>query len=175
MVKRDEVTELKKQVTEIIENSGFSVSQKELDEIDYADFGLDDIFEQGAQIISLLDTDKISVRLIVLIPGQAEPEHYHLTKQETLRLVWGRMDLFTNEALTGSTQSEISESTISGFYKSNNKLEMKPSDQITMKAGIKHWFQAKKKGALMLSFSNTAQDNTDIFTDPNVIRQTIYE
>jgi D-lyxose ketol-isomerase len=52
---------------------------------------------------------------------------------------------------------------------------MKPSDQITMKAGIKHWFQAKKKGALMLSFSNTAQDNTDIFTDPNVIRQTIYE
>ena len=49
---------------------------------------------------------------------------------------------------------------------------MRPSDQITLEPGRKHWFQALDGGAVMFSFSTIARDALDQFTDPNIVRIT---
>jgi D-lyxose ketol-isomerase len=47
-----------------------------------------------------------------------------------------------------------------------------PGDQVTFQPGSAHWFQAGPAGVVAWSFSTKATDLEDIFTDPEVIRQT---
>ena len=58
------------------------------------------------------------------------------------------------------------------YYTMRKEIVMKPSDQITLAPGEKHWFQARDKGAVMYSFSTIARDALDQFTDPDIVRIT---
>ncbi len=49
---------------------------------------------------------------------------------------------------------------------------MKPGDQLTLRPGQKHWFQAGGDGAVIYTFSSTARDVLDGFTDSDVQRVT---
>jgi len=47
---------------------------------------------------------------------------------------------------------------------------MNPGDQLTIDPGIKHWFQAGPKGAVLFSFSTAARDALDLFSNPDIVR-----
>jgi D-lyxose ketol-isomerase len=53
-----------------------------------------------------------------------------------------------------------------------HEVILKPSDQITLEPGKKHWFQALDGGAVMFSFSTVARDALDRFTDSSIVRIT---
>ena len=131
---------------------------------------------EGAQILSLVQTDRISVKLLALFPDQTLPEHWHPPigtdpgKEETVRVVWGTVYFYIDGP------DNISRGFIpkgkEKVYTLRHELILKPGDQIICQPGEKHWFQAGKEAAVLYSFSTIARDILDGFTDPEVDRVT---
>jgi D-lyxose ketol-isomerase len=176
MLTRKEFTEAQQRAAEMIRKAGIAISKEEEDRIDAADFGLSNLHVEGAQILTLVDTPKISVKVLALFPEQTEPEHWHTAtgsypgKEETVRIMEGTVYFYVPGPDTlkeGYIPEEKEE-----YYTVRNEVVMKPGDQMTLQPGTKHWFQAGKEGAVMYSFSSCTIDALDPFTDPNIVRVT---
>lgn len=177
MITREEFIKARDAAAGMIRKAGIVVSDDEINAMDVADFGLSHLMEEGAQIVSLIDTDKVAARVIAQFPGQTEPEHWHIGfngyegKQETLRVISGELLLYlpgednmkAGKIPTGKDQ----------YYTMRHEIIMKPTDTITMPVGQKHWFQAGPDGAVFYTISTLAVDAMDPFTDPNIVRKTV--
>ncbi len=142
-----------------------------------ADFGLSHIKSEGVQILTLFETERIAGKILVLLPNQTEPEHWHPTvgddpgKEEIIRAVSGELSFY----IPGENNMKH------GFivegkndcYTMRNEVQLKPGEQLVLPPGSKHWFQAGKSGAVMYSFSNKVTDLLDQFSDPDIVRETI--
>ena len=164
----------KKKAAAMILNSGIQISEKEIVAIEVVDFGLGNLKKEGAQILTLLQTERISVKIIALFPDQTEPEHWHPQvgddpgKEETIRVVKGILYLYMPGANT-LKEGQLPESK-DKVYTCRNELVMQENDQITLSPGTKHWFKAGNEGAVIYSYSTIARDDLDKFTDAKVIR-----
>jgi D-lyxose ketol-isomerase len=124
----------------------------------------------------MVQTDRISVKLLVLFPKQTEPEHWHPPvgrdpgKEETVRMAWGTVYFYVDgpDTLKNGFIVQGKER----VYTLRHELILKPGDQITFQPGKKHWFQAGSEGAVLYSFSSAARDALDGFTDPAIDRVT---
>lgn len=144
--------------------------------VEVADFGLSRLDMEGAQILTLVATDRIAVKIIVLFPSQTIPEHWHPRvgedpgKEETVRVVSGTVRFYIpgdesmREGFVPAGQEDA--------YTVRHELILKPGDQITLQPGTKHWFEGGEEGAVMYSFSTVARDVLDGFTDPHIERVT---
>jgi D-lyxose ketol-isomerase len=100
-----------------------------------------------------------------VFPNQTEPEHWHPPvgddpgKEETVTVISGIVYFYIHG---GDTFKEgfIPEGK-ENYYTMRKGIIMKPSDQITLAPGEKHWFQAHKDGAVMYSFSTIVRDALD--------------
>ncbi len=176
MISRAEYEEAKFRAIEMITESGVVLSDEEKRSLEVVDFGLSRLDVEGAQIATLVQTERISVKLLALFPDQTEPEHWHPRvgddpgKEETIRMVSGLLYFY----IPGE------ESLKEGFipdgkdacYTVRKEVVMRPGDQITLSPGTKHWFQAGPTGAVFYSFSTIARDVLDKFTDPDIVRVT---
>lgn len=177
MIKRSIYEKAKKDAATLIKNAGVVISKKEIDDMDIADFGLSDLYTEGAQILSLYDTEKITGRVIALFPYQTEPEHWHIAvnnlegKEETIRIISGTLLMFV-EGESNVLNGKIPEKN-SQFYTCKKEIVMKPCDVLTLKAGEKHWFQAADKPVVFYTMSTVAKDAYDPFTNPNIVRKTV--
>ena len=52
-------------------------------------------------------------------------------------------------------------------------MNLGPGEQHTIPAGTKHWFRAGPDGAVVSEFSTASRDELDVFTDPDVRRETV--
>ncbi len=77
MITKEVYFRARKEAAACIKAAGIVLSDQEIEKMDVADFGLGNLAVEGAQIVSLIDTDKIAMRVIALFPGQTEPEHWH--------------------------------------------------------------------------------------------------
>lgn len=152
------------------------ISDKEERSIEVVDFGLSRLREEGVQVLTLIQTERISVKVLALFPYQTEPEHWHPPvgndpgKEETIRVIDGTVLFFVPgpDTLSRGLIPKGKESS----YTVKHEIIMEPSDQITLEPGKKHWFQALDGGAVMFSFSTIARDALDKFTDPSIVRIT---
>ena len=55
------------------------------------------------------------------------------------------------------------------------EIILRPGDQYTLVPGTKHWFKAGPDGAVVSEFSTRSRDDSDIFTDPGVVREPLIE
>lgn len=177
MISRTELIKARNDAATMMREGGIVLSEKEVEEMDVADFGLSHLRSEGAQIASLCETDQIAARVIALFPGQVEPEHWHIGdgdyagKQETLRVISGELYLFlpgedTMEKGKIPEGKEIA-------YSCRHELVMRPTDTITLEPGVKHWFQGGEQGTVFYTISTLATDARDPFSDPNVVRKTV--
>jgi D-lyxose ketol-isomerase len=179
MITKEDFKYVSKKSIEMIEKAGVYITEKEKENITAADFGLGKIKEEGVQIITLFDTDRMAAKILVLLPNQTEPEHWHplvgndLGKEEVIRGIWGDLVFYISgpDTLKEGFLVEGKE----GFYNMRNEVVIKSGDQLVLPPGSKHWFQAGKRGAVMYSFSTKVNDLMDEFTDPNIVRKTIIE
>lgn len=179
MISRDEYMAARNAAAEALRRTEIVVSPQEIEKIDVADFGLSNLMTEGAQIVSLVETDKVAARVIVLFPGQTEPEHWHTSvgnysgKQETLRVISGELLVY----LPGEDTLSIGKVPVGKeeFYTARHEIRMFPTDTLTIPVGQRHWFQAGSEGAVFYTISTLAIDDKDPFTDPNVIRKTRIE
>ena len=176
MISRTEHEEAKIQAIEMITESGIVLSDEEKKSLEVVDFGLSRLRIEGAQIATLVQTDRISVKLLALFPDQTEPEHWHPRvgddpgKEETIRMVSGVLNFYIpgDDSLKEGFIPDGKEM----CYTMRNEVVMRPGDQITLSPGTKHWFQAGSTGAVFYSFSTIARDLLDMFTDPSIERIT---
>jgi D-lyxose ketol-isomerase len=175
-ITRTEHDSAQARAAELIRHAGIAVTDAEGRSIEVADFGLGHLDREGAQILTLLQTDRISVKVLVLLAHQTEPEHWHppvgedLGKEETVRVVSGTLHLFREGegVLAGGVIPEGKE----GVYTCRREVVLRPGDQVTLPPGEKHWFQARAEPVVMYSFSTVARDTLDRFSDPAVERVT---
>jgi D-lyxose ketol-isomerase len=138
----------------MLAEAGIVLTLGEQDAIEVADFGLGDLERYGLQIVVYVNTERVCAKELVLFPGQTCPEHRHPPvegepgKEETFRVRRGLVHLHLGD----------------------EEIVLHPGDQYTIPPDTLHWFQAGDDGAIVSEFSTRSRDETDVFTDPRVVR-----
>ncbi|AIS03265.1 cupin domain-containing protein [Lactococcus lactis] len=95
--------EYEKKIKSIFKDSNIAFTQQEIDGIDYADFGLNNITEEGLNLIVYINNDRYCAKEMALLAGQTCPEHRHPRrgknleiegKEETFRVRQGQVYLY---------------------------------------------------------------------------------
>ncbi|HSL65268.1 MAG TPA: cupin domain-containing protein [Gaiellaceae bacterium] len=140
-----------------LEAAGVVLTEEERGRIEVADFGLSRLREVGLQLLVYVNTDRCCAKELVLFPGQTCPEHRHPPfegtpgKEETFRCRRGLVRLHVE----------------------GRELVLRPGDQVTIPPDTLHWFRAGPDGAVVSEFSTRSRDELDVFSDPDVRRETV--
>lgn len=175
MIKRSEVRQAQERAAEILHTAGITLTEEEKDNIEVAEFGLNELEQTGLELVVYVNTDRYCAKELVLFPGQTCPEHLHPPvqgepgKMETFRCRWGKVWLYVEGEKSEKIQATIPEGG-EAYYTVFNEIELNPGEQYTIPPGTKHWFQAADSGAVVSEFSSTSRDEFDIFTDPRIKR-----
>ena len=172
---KKEYREAQISAAKMIRKSGIKITEEEIEEIEVVDFGLSNLTKEGIQVLTLVSTERIAVKVLVLFPNQTEPEHWHPPlgedpgKEETIRVIDGTLRFY----IPG--EENFKEGFIPDekkFYTVKHEIILNTGDQITIVPGTKHWFQAGPEGSVMYCFSSCSRDALDKFTNPNIKRIT---
>ena len=146
--------------------------------IEVADFGLNKVNEIGLQLLTYVNTDRVCAKEMLLLPYQTCPEHKHIPtnnmegKEETFRCRMGEVYLYVEgDKNCEEIKAKMPCSDVTVFH----EIVLKEGEQYTIMPETKHWFQGGPKGAVVSEFSTHSTDETDIFTDSKIIRETVIE
>lgn len=170
-MKKSTYEEAQKRAREFFEKANITVRADE--EIEVADFGLNNLEQVGLQLCVYINTAKVCAKEMVLFPHQTCPEHKHVGtdgmsgKEETFRCRYGTVYLYVDgEGTRESIKAKIPPTDVSVFH----EIVLKPGMQYTIYPDTLHWFTAGPEGAIVSEFSTTSTDETDVFTDKNIVR-----
>ena len=178
MITRQQFSLAQQRGMDLLRRCGVFIKDEEFGMIDVADFGLGDLEHFGAQILTLVNTEQIAVKLIAMTPFQILPEHWHPKigeyqgKEEILRVAWGQLLMYSPGEPTPQPRARVPADRKKYFSHCHQTI-MLPGDQIHFAPGVPHWFQGGPEGAVVWSFSTKVLDLQDEFTDPEIQRQTI--
>ncbi len=175
---RNEYNEQVKKALEYYEKANIVLTDEEKANVEVADFGMGMVNELGLQLVVYINTDRVCAKEMVLLPYQTCPEHKHIPtagmagKEETFRCRYGEVYLYVaGEKNTENIKAKMPESDVSVFH----EIILKPGEQYTIMPETLHWFQAGENGAVISEFSTRSTDETDVFTDKKLIRETKIE
>jgi D-lyxose ketol-isomerase len=157
VITRDEQRAAQAYAVDELEACGIALTDAERDQIEVADFGLSRLREQGLIVLVYVNTDRYCAKELVLYPGQTCPEHRHPPfdgtpgKEETFRCRRGLVTLRVD----------------------GRERVLRPGEQFTIPPDTLHSFSAGPDGAVISEFSSTSRDDLDVFTDPEVRRETV--
>lgn len=159
---------------DMLNKAKLSFSANEISQMEVGDFGLNNWPVEGAQIVTLLNTSNVGLKIICLLPGQSLPEHWHTGegdypgKEETLRVLAGQLEV----GLPGEESSMWKDAPAGkpASYTCRRVTVMNAPDQVTLQPGTKHWMRGGADGAVVMSISTMATCARDPFTDPGVLR-----
>jgi len=177
MITKSQKTDAQQRAAQMMRSAGIQLSDSEIDKIEVVDFGLNRLEVEGVQVFTMVNTNRLAAKVLVLFANQTEPEHWHPQveadpgKQETIRHIKGDLRFYVDG------EDNMKEGFIvdgkEGVYSLRHELILQPGDQLTFEPYEKHWFQAGPRGAVLYSFSTTVRDGLDGFTDPAIQRLTI--
>ena len=179
-MKRSEVRAAQRRTAEMFAKAGIVLTPQEIENIEVASFGLDNLEREGLELITYINTDRYCAKELVLFPHQTCPEHLHPPvgsdpgKMETFRCRTGKVYLYVEGEPAERIQARIPEGS-EAYYTVFHEIELSPGEQYTIPPGTKHWFQAGPEGAIVSEFSSTSRDEFDIFTDPRIQRIPVIE
>ena len=174
-MKREIYEKAKAQSLPYFDKAGIVLTDAEKENLEVADFGLENLWNTGLEIIVYVNTERCCAKEMVIFPGQTCPEHTHrpfgeyIGKEETFRCRLGTCYLYIageptkNNACCPPAGDEE-------YYTVFREIILKPGDQFTMMPDTLHWFQAGPQGAVVSEFSTSSYDEYDIFTDPRIKR-----
>lgn len=177
-MKKSEYERQRQATLEYFEKANIVLTEKEKQNIEVADFGLGDVEKIGLQLVVYINTDRVCAKEMVLLPHQTCPEHEHIKtngqegKEETFRCRYGRVYLYV--AGEGSKE-DIAVTTPNEHFTVFKEVVLNAGEQYTIYPNTKHWFQAGDMGAVVSEFSTHSTDETDVFCDPNIVREPIVE
>ena len=175
MLSKKEFENAKKRAIEYYEKASIVITEEEKNNIEVADFGLEEHEKTGLQLIVYVNTERCCAKEMVLFPGQTCPEHRHPPvegepgKEETFRCRWGTVYLYVEGEPTENRKCNPPEAP-EGSYTVFHEIELKPGQQYTIYPNTLHWFQAGPEGAVISEFSTKSRDEFDIFSDTRIKR-----
>ena len=178
MITRAQVECARRRATELLGKARVVARADEIEQIEVVDLGLGELEQTGLQILTMVNTDAIGVKVLLLSPHQACPQHRHPPlgdypgKEETFRCQWGELYLYTPGEPTPAPKARPPEHR-RHTYTVWHETILRPGGQVTSPPNSFHWFQAGPEGAVVWSFSSRPTDVADVFTDPDVRRRTI--
>lgn len=178
MISLGELESAQKEAVGYLERAGIVLTEAEKGQIEVADFGLGELRLTGLQLVVYVNTERCCAKELVLFPRQTCPEHRHPPvegepgKEETFRCRWGRVLLYVEGEPTPDPQARVPEGR-EAAYTVWHEVELRPGQQYTILPDTLHWFQAGDEGAVVSEFSTRSRDESDIFTDPAILRETI--
>jgi D-lyxose ketol-isomerase len=176
MITRKQQEQARRRAAEMIRAAGIHITDIEANRTEVVDFGLSRLEHEGVQVLTLVQTERISVKVLALFPNQTEPEHWHPPvgsdpgKEETVRVISGTLYFYVPGENTFKEGFLVKGK--EHCYTMRHELVMRPGDQVTLAPGVRHWFQAREEGVVMYSFSTIARDVMDRFTDKDIVRTT---
>lgn len=175
---RKEYNEQVKKALEYYEKANIVLTDEEKENVEVADFGKGKVNELGLQLVVYINTDRVCAKEMVLLPFQTCPEHKHVPtagmpgKEETFRCRYGEVYLYVaGEKNIDNIKAKLPPSDVSVFH----EIVLKPGEQYTIMPETWHWFQAGPEGAVISEFSTRSTDETDVFTDKTLVRETKIE
>jgi D-lyxose ketol-isomerase len=177
MITRKERDEAQGRAAAMIRAAGIRLRDDETSRVEIVDFGLGRLAIEGVQVLTMVETDRVAAKVLVLFPDQTEPEHWHPPvgadpgKQETLRVIDGTVRIYTPGPDT--VRAGRIPAGKERVYGARHEHVLGPGHQITFAPGTPHWFQTDARGAVMYSISTCVRDGMDRFTDPEVRRETV--
>ncbi len=167
-----------KKALALYENAGIVLTEAEKNSVEVVDWGLDQVEENGLQIVTYINTERVCAKEMVLLPYQTCAEHMHIPtngmegKEETFRCRYGKVYLYVSgDGKKEDIQAKLPSFDVSVFH----EIVLLPGEQYTIMPETWHWFQAGEDGAVISEFSTRSTDETDIFTDKRLVRATIVE
>jgi D-lyxose ketol-isomerase len=146
---------VKQRAARALADAGIVLTPAEVESIELADFGLGRFEEIGLAILVYVNTERVCAKELVMLPGQLCPEHRHPPvgddpgKEETFRCRAGEVEL---------------------HVEGHEPVTLRPGDQFTIPPDTLHWFRAGPDGAVVSEFSTRSRDETDVFSDPQIVR-----
>lgn len=175
-MKRETYQKMADAAREYYKKAGIIIREDE--EIEIADFGLDMVEKIGLQLCVYINTERVCAKEMVLLPHQTCPEHKHIEsygmqgKEETFRCRYGKVYLYVSgEGNKEDIHGKLPETDTTVYH----EIILNPGEQYTIMPETLHWFQAGEDGAVVSEFSTKSTDETDVFTDKKIVRETKLE
>ena len=175
MFDKNTVESARRRASEMLVRAGIVVTENEITSMEIADLGLRQLESQGLEIIVYENNDRYCAKELVLFPRQTCPEHRHPDrgdfegKMETFRCRWGKVFLYVPGEAAKPIQAILPRGS-EDYYTVFQEIVLNPGDQYTIPKNTLHWFQGGPEGAIVSEFSSNSDDESDIFTDPNIRR-----
>lgn len=177
-MKRETYCEQVQKTLAYFEKAHIVLTDEEKQQVEVADFGLNQVETIGLQLVVYVNTVRVCAKEMVLLPGQTCPEHKHVPsygrdgKEETFRCRYGEVYLYVEgEGHAETIAAKLPTSPVTVYH----EIILRAGEQYTILPGTRHWFQGGPEGAVVSEFSTTSTDETDIFTDPDIVRETKIE
>jgi sialic acid synthase SpsE/mannose-6-phosphate isomerase-like protein (cupin superfamily) len=107
-------------------------------------YGIENLSNTGAVLIDCINQEYCK-KILVMIPNQVHPEHYHIKKKESFQILWGDLELKLNSV----------------------KMQLKAGDIVTVDKMEKHSFSTQN-GVVFEEVSTTAFSNDSVYTDEKI-------
>jgi D-lyxose ketol-isomerase len=171
-----DIAQVRAAAAALLKKARISVTRSELENMEIADLGFDDIQRMGLEVIVYENNDRYCAKELVLLPRQICPEHRHpringqnMGKKETFRCRYGEVYLYVAGERTPKPLARVPRK-YKSFLTVWHEIVLKPGDQYTLPPNSLHWFQAGDRGAVVSEFSSTSTDEHDVFSDPRARR-----
>jgi D-lyxose ketol-isomerase len=180
MITRAEFKTAQERAKQMLNEAAIVITQDEASRIEVTDLGLGDLNHIGLELIIYVNTERVCAKEIILFPRQICPEHRHPPiekdpgKEETFRCRWGTVYLYV-PGKPASAPKAILPIQHKRNFTVWHEVILQPGSQYTLSPNTLHWFQGGDRGAVVSEFSTRSRDETDVFTDPNIRRQTIVD
>ena len=176
-ISRQQLKDYQQRAKAYFDRAGIVLTPEEAENIEIADFGLNEFEETGLALVTYINTPRCCAKELVLFPTQTCPEHFHPPieelnyegKEETFRCRWGEVYLYVSgEAAPNpiATPPENRKQTYTVWH----GIILRPGEQYTIMPETWHWFQGGPEGAVVSEFSTRSVDEADLFTDPDIQR-----
>ena len=176
MLTQEQIADARAQARAAFAKAGIVLTPDEAARLEIADFGLNDLPVWGLEIITYINTERVCAKDLVLFPGQTCPEHRHPPfgnepgKEETFRCRAGEVYVYIPGPKTDPIRATVPDGERGNYLTVWNETVLRPGEQLTILPNTLHWFQAGPSGAIVSEFSTRSRDETDIFTDPAIVR-----
>jgi len=175
MISQEKKREIIEKSFEYFKKANIVITDEEKNNLEIADFGLNEVEITGLEILVYVNTDRVCAKELVMLPNQTCPEHRHPAvegepgKEETFRCRYGKVYLYVEGGETKNRKTEPPKAP-EGSYTVFHEIELNPGEQYTLYPDTKHWFKSGENGAVVSEFSTKSRDELDIFTDKRIIR-----
>ena len=177
MIPRTVFLEHKEMALAALRKNRIYISADEAASIEIADFGLSKPRVIGIQTFVLIKTDRICLKIIVLLPHQICREHKHSIlhkgeqqgKEESVRILDGTLLFYQEGPASASPMHRVPEEYRDHFIVFHETVLSKGM-KLTIEPATWHWFQAGSDGAIIENISTKTIDEEDLFRDPHITR-----